>query len=48
MDKETVNFEDSNIAMLGSDLEKQVKLAAAQTEKCWEVSGKDQEFKFGE
>jgi len=30
---------DSNIAMLGSDLEKQVKLAAAKTEKAWSEAG---------
>jgi len=32
-------IEDSNIALLGSDLEKQVKLAAAKTEKAWAEAG---------
>jgi gelsolin len=31
--------EDSNIALLGSDLEKKVKLAAAQSEKAWQGAG---------
>jgi len=31
---------DSNIALLGSDVEKKVKLASAQSEKAWEGSGK--------
>jgi len=31
---------DSNIALLGSDLDKKVKLAAAQTEKAWAQAGK--------
>jgi len=31
---------DSNIALLGSDLDKKVKLAAAQTEKAWSEAGK--------
>jgi gelsolin len=31
---------DSNIALLGSDLEKKVKLASAETEKAWEGVGK--------
>jgi gelsolin len=34
------NVADSNIALLGSDLEKKVKLAAAQTEKAWAEAGK--------
>jgi len=32
-------IEDSNIALLGSDLDKQVKLAAAKTEKAWAEAG---------
>jgi len=32
-------IEDSNIALLGSDLDKQVKLAAAKTEKAWSEAG---------
>jgi len=35
-----VNFEDSNIAMLGSDLEKKVRLAASQGEPAWANAGK--------
>jgi gelsolin len=31
---------DSNIALLGSDIEKKVKLASAETEKAWEGVGK--------
>jgi len=31
---------DTNIALLGSDLEKKVKLASAETEKAWEGVGK--------
>eukprot|EP00456_Euglypha_rotunda_P090616 TRINITY_DN94_c0_g1_i11.p1 TRINITY_DN94_c0_g1~~TRINITY_DN94_c0_g1_i11.p1 ORF type:complete len:238 (-),score=47.15 TRINITY_DN94_c0_g1_i11:23-736(-) len=31
---------DSNIALLGSDVEKKVKLASAQSEKAWEGVGK--------
>jgi len=34
------NVSDSNIALLGSDLEKKVKLAAAQSEKAWKEAGK--------
>lgn len=34
------NIADSNIAMLGSDLEKQVKKAAADTEPAWDNAGK--------
>lgn len=34
------NIEDSNIANLGTELEKQVKLAAAKTEKAWTNAGK--------
>lgn len=34
------NIADSNIANLGSDLEKKVKLAAAQTEAAWVGAGK--------
>lgn len=33
------NVADSNIALLGSDLEKKVKLAAAQSEKAWKDVG---------
>jgi gelsolin len=35
-----IKFEDTNVANLGSDLEKKIKLAAAQTEKAWEGAGK--------
>lgn len=34
------NIADSNIALLGSDLEKQVKKAAAETEVAWKNAGK--------
>jgi gelsolin len=34
------NISDSNIALLGSDLDKKVKLAAAKTEKAWNNAGK--------
>lgn len=34
------NVADSNIALLGSDLEKQVKKAAAETETAWKNAGK--------
>jgi gelsolin len=35
------NIADSNIAMLGSDLEKEVKKAAADTEPAWDNAGKE-------
>jgi gelsolin len=35
-----VKFEDSNIAMLGSDLEKKVRKNAAKSEKAWDGAGK--------
>lgn len=35
-----VNLADSNIAGLGTDLEKKVRLAAAQTEEAWKQAGK--------
>ncbi|KAJ3196291.1 hypothetical protein HK101_009399 [Irineochytrium annulatum] len=35
----TINFEDSNIANLGSDLEKKARLDASQHEKAWEGVG---------
>jgi gelsolin len=35
-----LNSIDSNIANLGSDLDKKVRIAAAQTEKAWAVAGK--------
>eukprot|EP01114_Cavostelium_apophysatum_P021891 TRINITY_DN775_c0_g1_i1.p1 TRINITY_DN775_c0_g1~~TRINITY_DN775_c0_g1_i1.p1 ORF type:complete len:372 (+),score=107.65 TRINITY_DN775_c0_g1_i1:103-1218(+) len=34
------NIEDSNIALLGSDLDKKVREAAAQTEPAWKNAGK--------
>lgn len=34
------NIADSNIANLGTELEKKVKLAAAQTEEAWKNAGK--------
>lgn len=34
-------IEDSNIAMLGSDLEKEVRKAAADTEPAWDNAGKE-------
>jgi len=34
-------LEDSNIANLGSDLDKKIRQAAAQTEKAWEMAGKE-------
>lgn len=33
------DIEDSNIALLGSDIEKKVKLAAAETEQAWKGAG---------
>jgi gelsolin len=36
----TYNIADSNIAMLGSDLEKKVKAAAAEKEPAWDNAGK--------
>lgn len=38
--KEVFNIEDSNIALLGSDLNKRVRENAAATEKAWAVAGK--------
>lgn len=38
--KETFNIAESNIANLGSDLEKNVRAAAAAGEKAWEKAGK--------
>jgi len=35
------NLADSNIANLGSDLDKKVRVAAAQTEKAWSNAGKE-------
>jgi len=35
----TLDVEDSNIALLGSDLDKKVKLAAAQDEPAWKNAG---------
>lgn len=35
------DIEDSNIALLGSDLDKKVKLEAAQTEEAWKEAGKE-------
>jgi gelsolin len=37
----TYDIANSNIALLGSDLEKKVKLAAAQTEPAWQNAGKE-------
>jgi len=37
----TYNVADSNIALLGSDLEKKVKAAAANTEPAWANAGKE-------
>jgi len=36
----TYNISDSNIANLGSDLEKKVKAAAAEKEPAWDNAGK--------
>jgi gelsolin len=38
--KETFNIAESNIAMLGSDLEKKCRVDAAATEKAWKNAGK--------
>jgi gelsolin len=35
------NFADSNIANIGSDLDKKIRQAAAQTEKAWTNAGKE-------
>jgi gelsolin len=37
--KELFNVEDSNVAGLGSDLDKQCRQDAAQTEKAWRGAG---------
>jgi gelsolin len=37
----TIDIADSNIAGLGTDLEKQVRLHAAQTEKAWKGVGQE-------
>jgi len=43
MQKQTVyNIADSNIANLGSDLEKKVKLEASQLEEAWKGAGKEE------
>lgn len=34
-----INFEDSNIALFGSDVEKKLKQSAAETEKAWQGAG---------
>jgi len=39
--KQHFNFEDSNIANLGSDLDKKCRLAAAQGESAWAAVGKE-------
>jgi len=39
--KQQFNFEDSNIANLGSDLDKKCRLAAAQGENAWQAVGKE-------
>jgi gelsolin len=38
--KETFNLEDSNVAGLGSDLDKKCRVDAAATEKAWSKAGK--------
>jgi len=38
--QKTYNVEDTNIAALGSDLDKKVRVAAAETEKAWSQAGK--------
>jgi gelsolin len=35
------NLADSNIANLGSDLDKKIRVAAAQTEPAWSNAGKN-------
>ena len=37
--KEQYNWKDSNLALFGSDTEKQVKKEAAETEPAWKNSG---------
>ena len=37
--QEEYNWKDSNLALFGSDVEKQVKLESAQSEPAWENSG---------
>jgi gelsolin len=41
MKPKTIDIADSNIAGLGSDLEKQVRLKAAQTEAAWKNVGQE-------
>lgn len=38
---QTIKIEDSNIANLGSDLEREVKKASAETEPAWKNAGKE-------
>jgi gelsolin len=38
--QKTYNVEDSNIANIGSDLDKKVRVAAAQTEAAWQNAGR--------
>ena len=38
--QEEYNWKDSNLALFGSDVEKQVKLESAQSEPAWNNSGK--------
>ncbi|KAJ3312650.1 hypothetical protein HDV04_002792 [Boothiomyces sp. JEL0838] len=42
MKPQVVDFSDSNIANLGTELEKKVKLSAAQTEEAWKDVGKQE------
>ena len=35
------DFKDSNLALFGSDIERKVKEAAAETEEAWQGSGED-------
>eukprot|EP01123_Difflugia_compressa_P000005 TRINITY_DN0_c0_g1_i7.p2 TRINITY_DN0_c0_g1~~TRINITY_DN0_c0_g1_i7.p2 ORF type:complete len:369 (-),score=90.10 TRINITY_DN0_c0_g1_i7:82-1188(-) len=39
--QETYNIADSNLALFGSDIEKQIKLHAAQGEPAWKTAGKE-------
>ena len=46
--QEEYNWKDSNLALFGSDVEKQVKLESAQSEPAWNNSGEFYDIRFSE
>jgi len=40
--QQKIDIADTNIALLGSELEKKVRLAAAETEEAWKNAGKEE------